>query len=152
MSQAGRPEAAFVASMFAWMVLARTHEESHALMNDSILKAIVLYRSKEFFERLGFKHPLGDLAEGYHSYVPSELDAAQAGRALSQIPFEAVHDYFLHGTPDDVIDDLSAYERAGCNHVVLYEISLVADPMRASTRRQLLMGLLDGWNNSANSR
>jgi alkanesulfonate monooxygenase SsuD/methylene tetrahydromethanopterin reductase-like flavin-dependent oxidoreductase (luciferase family) len=71
-------------------------------------------------------------------YLPATLSRADGETALSRVPAEAVQDYVLHGSVDDVEDRLEALERRGLEHVVLFDLAPYVKGARDASRMREL--------------
>ncbi|MBB5915676.1 phthiodiolone/phenolphthiodiolone dimycocerosates ketoreductase [Nocardia transvalensis] len=119
--QAGRDPHAVKPLLFLWTALAGTRKESRALLDHPTVRAVALYRGKAAFDAAGARYPLA------HGYIPHEVPAGDADTLLRGIPDEIVEQAVLHGSPDDVRRRLDEYHRAGCEHVILYDVGRFAE-------------------------
>jgi alkanesulfonate monooxygenase SsuD/methylene tetrahydromethanopterin reductase-like flavin-dependent oxidoreductase (luciferase family) len=93
-------------------------------------KTFALLLPASDFEALGRPHPLG--ASGLGGFIPTRLDEEQILRLTADVPVELVARCVLHGTVDDVHDDLRALQVAGMDVAVLGNVSFLTD--RAQVR------------------
>lgn len=114
--QAGRDPAALTYALSAQVVVADSHEAAHRLLEHPILRAYALLLPPERFAEAGSAHPLGGL--GLAHLVASRDDGSQLAAAQA-VPFPVVHDYFVHGTPDEVAAVVAGYD--GLDHAVLWD-------------------------------
>lgn len=130
---AGRPENAVTAGLYAWLVTADTRAEAERLLDESLLlRLIALTAPAEEFEKVGAEHPLAS-RWGLLDFVPTELTREQALAAAAAIPGEVMRAYFMYGTPDDVVERLLPFRRAGLEHVDLVDVAPMGDPSLASS-------------------
>ncbi|MGW5384229.1 LLM class flavin-dependent oxidoreductase [Nocardia sp. NPDC003963] len=113
---AGREPRSIKPLLFVWTALAGTRAESRALLDHPTVRGVALYRGRSAFEAAGARYPLE------HGYIPQEIPAADAEMLLRRIPDEIVEQAVLHGSPAEVRRRLDEYHRAGCEHVILYDI------------------------------
>jgi len=126
-SLAGRRPENIVAAMFTWLVVGRTHEDCHRLIESTRLKGVALYKTESYFRARGFEHPLSGRAGG--DYVPlAAISGREAKEAYARIPASVAHDYILHGTPSEISTELDQYRTAGCEHIVICEMSHLVSP------------------------
>ncbi|MGW4071469.1 LLM class flavin-dependent oxidoreductase [Nocardia grenadensis] len=114
--EAGRDPRSITPLLFVWTALASTRAESRALLDHPTVRGVALYRGRAAFETAGAPYPLE------HGYIPHEIPAADVDSLLRRIPDEIVEQAVLHGSPADVRSRLDEYHRAGCRHVILYDI------------------------------
>lgn len=121
-ADAGRDPAAITYGLSAQVVAAPTHELAHQLLDHPVLRAFALLLPPERYAAVGAEHPLG--SGGLHRMVAS-LDGAAQLEAARKVPFQVVHDYMLHGTSEEIVDKVEAYE--GLDHVVCWDPVPLAD-------------------------
>lgn len=124
---AGRDPDAIEASFYALMVVAATHEEAHRLLDDRILKGYLLVFPAEAYESRGYEHPMGRGAHPIRDYVPSRWGREETLKAIDAIPPEIAHECLLHGTPDEIVARVRAYEAAGARHAILWNVGFMGD-------------------------
>jgi phthiodiolone/phenolphthiodiolone dimycocerosates ketoreductase len=136
--EAGRPDAV-TAALYARVILGESAEETQRTIDDSLLlRFIALTRPAEAFAVHGARHPLGEGAFGLTSFVPTTLDRDAALRLAADVPVEVVRDTVLHGTPDDVAQQVERFVTAGARHVQLTNMTPMAAPERAAASEALL--------------
>jgi phthiodiolone/phenolphthiodiolone dimycocerosates ketoreductase len=113
---AGRDPDAITYGLSAQVVVASSHDDAHRLLEHPILGAYALLLPPERFAAVGATHPLG--GGGLRHLVASRDDGSQLV-AASAVPFAVVHDYVLHGTPEEVAEQIASYE--GLDHAVLWD-------------------------------
>jgi phthiodiolone/phenolphthiodiolone dimycocerosates ketoreductase len=64
--------------------------------------------------------------------------------AIDAIPEEVVHEYLLHGTPDEIVERVREYERLGLQHAVLWNVSFLGDLTRVGRSFRLMDKVLAG--------
>lgn len=124
----------FEPGLFAYTVIGESHEQCHEWLKAPLVRAYALMLPAHVFERHGVAHPLGDAFYGLTDYIPNRLDRATALAAIDRIPFEVVHEFIAHGTPDDIADLAGRYHEVGMRHFVPWNLSFFADlsALRAS--------------------
>jgi phthiodiolone/phenolphthiodiolone dimycocerosates ketoreductase len=80
-------------------------------------------------------HPTGG------EYMPGDLTASEALSAIDRIPIEVARDAILSGSIEDVAERLDAYEQAGCEHVIVYDIGRYLSEDGVSRSRACLSAL-----------
>lgn len=114
--EAGRDPNAITYALSAQVVVAPSHDEAHRLLEHPILRAYGLLLPPERFAEVGAVHPLG--GGGLSHLVASRDDGSQLAAAKA-VPFVVVHDYVVHGEPDEVAERIGAYD--GLDHAVLWD-------------------------------
>ncbi len=114
--RAGRDPMSIVAGLNTPICLADTHEEAHAMMATSAAKQFLLVLPEEFWSALGLKHPLG-LGTTVLEYIPEALTEAELRAAMDSLPDPLIaHDYFIHGTVEEVAAKIRQYQDAGLQY------------------------------------
>jgi phthiodiolone/phenolphthiodiolone dimycocerosates ketoreductase len=139
----GRDDDAVTPGLYARVVLAERSEDAVEILDRSLLmRFIALTRPAEAFEARGAVHPLGAGAFGLTTFLPTEHDRASALALAERVPAEVVRDSVLHGTPDDVADQVERFVAAGARHVQLTNMTPLAAPERAAESESLLGDLV----------
>jgi len=123
----GRDMSHFNAGMYANLIVDEKHEECHRMIDTTPVKIWGLVASWELYDRLGIQHPLGDRFYGLVDFIPTQFQRAKTLQALAKVPFEAVHEYIMHGTPDELLGAISEYIQQGLQHLVISNVTPVAD-------------------------
>lgn len=126
-AEAGRDPDALEAGLFSYCVAAASHERAHQLLEAPLIRLYALLLPASVFERHGRPHPLGEEFYGLTGFVPTRLSREAALRAADAVPFEVVHEFIAHGTPDDLAARFREYEDVGMQHVVPWNLSFFAD-------------------------
>src|SRR5262245_8434518 len=141
----GRAEDAVTPGLYARVVLAERSEDATEIIDRSLLmRFIALTRPAEAFEARGAAHPLGAGAFGLTTFLPTEYDRASALALAERVPPEVVRDSVLHGTPDQVAEQVERFVAAGARHVQLTNMTPLAAPERAAASDSLLGDLVAG--------
>ena len=118
------------------------------LMDHILVKGLCLLLPAETFQRFGYEPPFGEGVVGFHDYVPSRFPYEDAVRVMNKVPREVVEYFTLHGTPEDVAEQVQELAEAGLRHIVLWNITAFADPGKAKSSfqcmdrvQQLLQGM-----------
>jgi phthiodiolone/phenolphthiodiolone dimycocerosates ketoreductase len=130
-SKAGRLHEPFDVAVRAYCVPHEDHEKAHELMNHPLIKGLVLSLPDWMYKLYGASHPMGDGFHGLSEYIPSGITREHALDMIDRIPFELVHDYIAHGSPDDMIEKMTPYVESGATSVVLHNMAFLADPGHA---------------------
>ena len=137
--QAGRPRNAVTAGAYCRVVVADTADEARDVVLSSLLmRFIALTRSSEAFEAAGAEHPLGRGAFGLTSFMPTRVGRDDALALAAAVPDAVLLGTVIHGTPDDIADEVLSIHSAGAEHVQLTNMTPLADPSRAAASEALL--------------
>jgi phthiodiolone/phenolphthiodiolone dimycocerosates ketoreductase len=134
----GRDDDPFVIAVRSYVVSHEDHDVAHRMMDHPLVKGLCLSLPDWLYQTVGASHPMGDGFHGLTSYIPSGMPRDEALRLIDRIPFELVHQYMLHGTPDDMVEGMRPYVEAGASHVVLHNMGFLADPATAASSFRLL--------------
>lgn len=131
----GRAENAIRPVLFVWAALGTTRAESEELLRDPTVRAVALYRGPDTFNRHGGRYPLDS------GYIPHEVPADRAAEMLAEIPDGVVREAVLYGSPDDIRERLAEYEKAGCEHVIVYDIGRYVGAEGTERSRESLLSI-----------
>lgn len=135
---AGRDPAALDAVVYAMCAPALDHDEAHRIIGETIPRGYPLVASNEIFARHGATHPWGEGFYGIRDYIPTRVSREEGLRAIEAVPFEVAHDFFVHGTADEIAAEVAAYEPAGATHVILQNVTPLGDPTKAGETFRVL--------------
>jgi phthiodiolone/phenolphthiodiolone dimycocerosates ketoreductase len=138
----GRDPGAIRPAMFTWAVLAGSREESERLLEEPLIRAAALYRGQRAFARHGAAHPLGD--DDPPRYLPTHIEPGRAQAVIEQIPTALVADSVLTGSLEEVEERLGAYEEAGMEHLIVYDIGRYVGDDGVARSRDCLARLARG--------
>jgi phthiodiolone/phenolphthiodiolone dimycocerosates ketoreductase len=125
----GRDPDSITTSMLAY-VLCAPDEETLARLCDQPLVRILFAAvdlSPETYARHGSTSPF-EGGTGFHSFVPTKVSRAEAERVISHIPAGIVREGTLHGTPEQIAEQIRTYQDAGLRDLILWNITPFADP------------------------
>ncbi|MBI3949037.1 MAG: LLM class flavin-dependent oxidoreductase [Acidobacteria bacterium] len=137
-TEAGRDPEAFTPGLLAYVVVDEDRSVVSKLLDSILVKGLCLLLPAEVFRRFGYEPPFGQEAVGFHDYVPSRFGYEDSIRVISRVPREVVEYYTLHGTPEDVAEQIAALAEVGLRHVVLWNITALGDPSRARASFQCM--------------
>lgn len=125
---AGREADPFTFGLFAFSVITETLGAAEEILTHPFVKGMLLTLPASAYERFGATHPLGDSAAGMSEYIPGRFGRDEVLGLIEAIPDEVVRASVPHGTPDDIQRQLEPYVRGGLEHVVLLNVTPLADP------------------------
>jgi phthiodiolone/phenolphthiodiolone dimycocerosates ketoreductase len=134
----GRLDEPFTPAVRAYCVAHEDHETVHQMMHHPLIKGLVLSLPDWMYKNYGADHPMGNGFHGLSEYIPSGIDRETALGLIEKIPFELVHDYMAHGDPDEIVDSLEPYVEAGATHIVLHNMTFLANPRAARSSFRLI--------------
>jgi len=70
--------------------------------------------------------------------VPTRITADEWFRGADLVPFELLDEFFLWGTPDDIVEKTLRYVDAGCRHPIWWNVSFLTDLGRTRSSFRLL--------------
>ena len=129
--------------MYVKLVLTDSHEQAHNLMDAPLLRILALTQPAEAFTRQGAVHPLGEKAFGVRDFIPVRYTRQEVMSMVEGVPPAVVEAGVLHGTPEEVAQELATYARVGLRHVVLWNVTFFSDANLIRRSYQLMSTLLD---------
>ncbi|MEM2133719.1 MAG: LLM class flavin-dependent oxidoreductase [Candidatus Jordarchaeaceae archaeon] len=120
-------------ALYTSLIIDENHDECIRIMQSPILKAHALATPSEIFEKHGYEHPLGKKFYGLTDFVPSRLSKEQAMKAIEKVPLEVVQDSYLWGTPEEVIEKIDKFAKAGMEHFIVWNETYFGDPTKVSS-------------------
>lgn len=126
--RAGRDPEAFTPSMLAYVLCAPDEETLDRMCDQTLVRLLfaAVGLSPETWARHGSSSPF-EGGSGFHSYVPTSVTRKEAERVASHIVPGVVKDATLHGTPEQIAEQIRAYQQAGLRDVVLWNITPFGD-------------------------
>ena len=118
---AGRDPDTITMALSLSAVIQETHEAAHLVLHHPALRAFGLVLPASRFRAAGFEHPL--TGDGLHVLRPTLMPGLRT--AAEAVPFEILHDFLPHGTPEEVAATLL---RFGAEHVKISDSSGAAGP------------------------
>ena len=132
-SDAGRDPQAIAAATFFFVVTGRSRHEVDEALESTAMKTFVLNAPAELWERHGVDHPVG---HGFQDLIPQILDEDSVLKYTSDVPVSLLKDACLHGTHDEIVDQLADWRDHGLSYPVLLNLST----LQPSLRRGLAAG------------
>jgi phthiodiolone/phenolphthiodiolone dimycocerosates ketoreductase len=126
---AGRDPDAITPSMLAYVICAPDEETLDRLCNAPLARLLfaAVDLPEATYAQYGSTSPF-EGGTGFHSFLPTTVDRAEAERIASHIPGGIVRDHTLSGTPEQIAEQIRAYQQAGLRDVILWNITAFADP------------------------
>jgi phthiodiolone/phenolphthiodiolone dimycocerosates ketoreductase len=76
------------------------------------------------------RHPLGDDFTGAQDFIPQTLDEHTVLSYTSDVPPSLLKEGLLHGTPDEVVDQVAEWRDHGLRYPVIANISAIQPSLR----------------------
>ncbi|MGE4426475.1 MAG: LLM class flavin-dependent oxidoreductase [Solirubrobacteraceae bacterium] len=128
--RAGRDPMAIVPSMLAYTMVAPDEETLDRLCEHPLVRLLCVLFPAEAYAKAGATPPF-EGGSGFHSFVPTRVSREEAERVLSHIPGSMARNSCLHGTAEQIADQLRTFGEAGMRDVILWNITAFADPSLA---------------------
>ena len=135
---AGRSDDAVTPGLWSYTVVAETRAEAERIITHPLLRGLTFLLAKERFEKYGAPHPIAKIRYGLMDYVPTRITADEWFRGADLVPFELLDEFFLWGTPDDIVEKTLRYVDAGCRHPIWWNVSFLTDLGRTRSSFRLL--------------
>jgi phthiodiolone/phenolphthiodiolone dimycocerosates ketoreductase len=129
-SDAGRDPLSITPANWFFVVTGGSRDEVDEALGSTIMKACTLIAPAEAWARHGARHPLGDDFTGAQDLIPQILDEQTVLSYTADVPISIAKEYFLTGTPDDVIDQAAEWRDHGMDYPVLANLSALQPSMR----------------------
>lgn len=140
----GRRGEEITAGLFAWIVVDEDHDAAEQMINSLALRLVAVTAPPELYRAAGAESPLGGDRWGLLHYVPTDFDRRQGIALADAVPPEVTREYYIWGTPDEIVERLAAFRQAGLEHVYLVNVTPLADPTKAATSTALVEDILAG--------
>ncbi len=113
-------------ALYATLIVDETEKEVSRLLDAPLLKIHALLLHHKIYEKYGYRHPFGKYY-GLIEYIPTKFKREDILKVIAEIPKEIVKNAFLYGTPDQIIQKLEEYEKAGLDYVVFWNLTYFGD-------------------------
>lgn len=124
-------------------VLGRSREHVEELFErEPAAKLFALMFSAATWDRHGIEHPAGPDAKGFPDVIVHDLDAELLRDLAPRIPFSLLDEIWLIGSAEDIAGRLDPFAAAGCEHVVLANMTGIAGGVEEFLSCQPLFGEL----------
>jgi phthiodiolone/phenolphthiodiolone dimycocerosates ketoreductase len=133
---ASRPEPE--SGLWIFSVLGESREQVRQLFDaQPMAKLFALFSASEAdWRKHGFPgHPAGKDVRGYLDYIPYRLEAAELRELAPRIPFELFEEQVYVGNASEVAERLGGMAAAGCEHLVVCNISGLAGGLTEAMAR-----------------
>jgi len=100
-------------------------EEVDKMLENPITKNNLIPLYNEDFKPYGLSHPLGEEIDGALEFIPTNYDKDSMLEILEKIPTKMCRDFYLNGTPDEIIGQIEKYAKIGVKHIILFNVSIL---------------------------
>jgi phthiodiolone/phenolphthiodiolone dimycocerosates ketoreductase len=127
MRREGRDPKELEKAAFVSVVVDKDKKSCLELLKSPLLRLECLALPSAVFEKYGYEHPLGKGSYGIRDYIPSRLSRERALELARKVPDEILDERFVYGGPSDLIDTFEKLRKAGCEHIVIWNETFIAD-------------------------
>lgn len=99
-------------------------EEVEKMLEHPITKNNLIPLYHEDFKPYGLSHPLGENMDGTLEFIPTNYDKKSMLKILEIIPTKMCRDFYINGTPEEVISQIEEYAKVGVKHIILFNVSI----------------------------
>jgi len=125
------------------IIAAETREECDKMLESPLAKNQLLAGSYEYFQKYGISHPLGDNFRGLIDFIPTRYDKKTLLEAYEKISFKMCKDFYLNGTPDEIIEKVEDYIKIGAKHIIFFDYTPLCDINKLQSSTSCLKKVLD---------
>jgi phthiodiolone/phenolphthiodiolone dimycocerosates ketoreductase len=129
-SDAGRDPLSLTAANWFFVVTGASRGEVDDVLGSTVQKAFVLNAPADIWARHGARHPLGDDFTGVQDIIPQVFDEQSVLSYTADVPISIAQEFFLTGTPDEVIEQAAEWRDHGLEYPVLANISSIQPSLR----------------------
>ncbi len=119
-----------IPAVMLFVVTGRSRDDVDEALGSEVVRVVGLNAPDEFFARHGVQHPLGAGFAGAQDLLPHDMDEQTALSHAAKVPTSVMREYFLTGTPDEVIDQAAEWRDCGVRYLVLSNSSFVQPSLR----------------------
>src|ERR1700684_3071792 len=137
-SDAGRDPEAIVPALWVSVVTGRSRDEVDETLESELVKEFALGVPDEVYRRHGGQHPLGEGFLGAQDLLPQDWDEQTALSHLKDIPPSVLREFYLNGTPDEILDQVAQWRDCGVRYLVLANLTTVARSLKTALTSPLV--------------
>jgi len=145
--KAGRNPDEITPALIACVIIDEKREESDKMLELPITKNNLLTLYSEDFDRYGISHPLGENVKGAIEYIPTNYDKKTILEILDRIPIKMCRDFYLNGTPEEIIGQIEDYAKAGVKHIVLFNCTILCDIKKIPSSNKCMKAVINYFKN-----
>jgi phthiodiolone/phenolphthiodiolone dimycocerosates ketoreductase len=129
-SDAGRNPLAIIPAAGLFVITGRSRAQVDEALNSDVAKAFALSIPAEMWAAHGAQHPLGQQFTGAQDLIPQTLDEPTVLSYTAQVPVSLMKEFFLTGTPQDVIGQAAEWRDHGLRYLVAMNLSILQPSLR----------------------
>jgi phthiodiolone/phenolphthiodiolone dimycocerosates ketoreductase len=139
----GRSKDEITPALYLNVIIDENHEDCDRMLKMPLTKNHLLTLYGEDFRQYGIPHPLGENVKGVVDYIPLNYDKKAVLNLLDKIPDKMCQDFYVNGTPDQVIKQIENYANCGAKHIVLFNYTILCDIKKIPTSNKCLKKVID---------
>jgi phthiodiolone/phenolphthiodiolone dimycocerosates ketoreductase len=129
-SDAGRDPMAITPAAGLFLITGRSRGQVDEALNSDIAKAFALNIPAPMWAAHGVEHPLGHDFAGAQDLIPQTLDEQTVLSYTAQVPASLTKEFFLTGTPQEVIDQVAQWRDHGLRYLIVMNLSILQPSLR----------------------
>ena len=126
-TEAGRSLDRFTPGMLGYVLIGPDEQTVQRLLASPMIRMLCILMPNWAFESLGVAPPLG-ASGGFHDFIPSRVPLEEVRRIVDAIPPRVSAHYAFAGTVEQVAEQIIPYYDVGLRHLVMWNITGLADP------------------------
>jgi len=123
--KAGRNVDEITPAVILGVITDENSEEVDKMLKNPITKNNLITLYHEDFKPYGLSHPLGENIDGTLEFIPTHYDKESLLQTIEKIPDKMCHDFYLNGSPDEIIGQIENYGKVGAKHIILFNVSIL---------------------------
>lgn len=120
------------------VITGRSRSEVDEALNSDIAKAFALSIPAEMWAAHRAQHPLGQQFTGAQDLIPQTIDEHTVLSYTAQVPVSLMKEFFLTGTPQDVIGQVAEWRDHGLRYLVAINLAPTQPAQGAGGQRTVL--------------
>jgi phthiodiolone/phenolphthiodiolone dimycocerosates ketoreductase len=129
-SDAGRDPMAITPAAGLFLITGRSRDQVDDVLNSDVAKAFALNIPAQMWTAHGVQHPLGHDFAGAQDLIPQTLDEQTVLSYTTQVPQSLMKEFFLTGTPHEVVDQAAEWRDHGLRYLVVMNLSILQPSLR----------------------
>jgi len=129
-SDAGRDPMAITPAAGLFLITGHSRNRVDEALNSAIAKAFALNIPAQMWAGHGVQHPLGHHFSGAQDLIPQTLDEQTVLSYAARVPASLMKEFFLTGTPHEVVDQVAQWRDHGLRYLVVMNLSILQPSLR----------------------
>jgi phthiodiolone/phenolphthiodiolone dimycocerosates ketoreductase len=129
-SDAGRDPMTITPAAGLFLITGCSRNQVDDALNSDIAKAFALNIPAQMWAAHGVDHPLGRDFAGAQDLMPQILDEETVLSYTAQVPVSLMKEFFLTGTPQEVVDQVAQWRDHGLRYLVVMNLSILQPSLR----------------------